>query len=143
MSGSRVERIMTAMLTALTAPTMTAVPAASVFRDLDSALDSELPAIVIEEGGEPAPDLSVIQRAGRHLNVRVAVLIKGTLPFSLADAALIESFDRIMADRTLAGLAMNIEEGETKRERAMLEKPVAIVTKDFIVHFRTDETSLL
>lgn len=143
MSGSKVEQIMSALLTALTVPAMTAVPAASVFRDLDSALDNELPAIVIEEGDEPAPDISVISLAGRYLNVRVAVLIKGTLPFSLADAALIESYNRIIADRTLGGLAINIAEGETKRERAMLEKPVAIVTKDFIVHFRTSETSLL
>lgn len=141
--ASRAELIMQALVTALTVPPMTSVPAASVFRDLDSAISSGFPAIVIEEGNEPAPGLSVISRAARELDFRVSVLIKGSSPYSLADAPLIEAYDRIMADRTLAGKAQEIVEGETSRERAVLEKPVAVVTKTFTVRYRTAETSLL
>lgn len=141
--ASRVEAIMQALVTALTVPAMTSVPAASVFRDLDSAISSGFPAIVIEEGNEPAPGLGVISRAARELEFRLSVLIKGSAPYSLADAPLIEAYNRVMADRTLGGKAQEIVEGETTRERAVLEKPVAVVTKTFMVRYRTAETSLL
>lgn len=140
---SRVESIMVALLAKLTAPAMTSVAADSIYRDLDSAIAGGFPALVLEEGDEPTPGLSVISKAARELEFRLHVLIKGSAPYSLADAPLIEAYDRLMADRTLGGLTQEIIEGATTRERTMLEKPVAIVTKNFTVRFRTAETSLL
>lgn len=141
---SRVEAIMVALLAKLTAtPAMSSVAATSIYRDLDSAIASGFPALVLEEGNEAAPGLSVVSKAARELEFRLHVLIKGSAPYSLADAPLIEAYDRLMADRTLGGLAQEIVEGETTRERTILEKPVAIVTKNFTVRFRTAETSLL
>lgn len=141
---SRVESIMVALLAKLTAaPAMTSVAATSIFRDLDSAIASGFPALVLEEGNEPEPGLQVVSRAARELEFRLHVLIKGSAPYSLADAPLVEAYDRLMADRTLGGIAQEIVEGETTRERSVLEKPVAIVTKNFTVRFRTAETSLL
>jgi hypothetical protein len=61
----------------------------------------------------------------------------------LADAPLIEAYNRIMADTTMGGKAMNIVEGETTRERAVLEKPVAVVTKTFTVRYHTAGASLI
>jgi len=141
--SSRVEQIMVALVAKLTAPTMTSVPVAQVYRDIDSALASGFPAIVIEEGNEAAPGIDVVSKAARTLEVRMHVLIKGSAPYSLADAPMIELYDRIFADRTLGGLVQNIIEGDTTRERAMLEKPVAIVTKNLTMQYRTAETSLL
>lgn len=140
---SRVESIMVALLAKLTAPEMTSVDAASVYRDLTSAVGEGFPALVLEEGYEPKPGLGVVSRAARELEFRLIVLIKDSDPYSKADAPLIEAYDRIMADRTLGGLTQGIEEGETTRERTVLEKPVGMVTKNFIARFRTAETSLL
>lgn len=141
--SSRVELIMAALVTALTVPAMNSVPAASVHRDLDSAISAGFPAVVVEEGNEPAPGRDIISRAARELEVHLRILIKGSSPYALADAPMIEAYNRIMADGTLGGLAMEIVEGETARERAVLERPVAVVTKTFTVRYRTAETSLL
>lgn len=140
--SSRVEEIMLKLLDQLIGPPMNTIPETSVFRNFYSALNSELPAVFIEEGDEPTPDLSHLGRADRHLNVRVSVLIKGEQSYQFADEPLVEVYDRIMQDRTVSGLALDLTEGETKRERAMLEKPVAIISKHFLVRYRTDETSL-
>lgn len=142
--SSRVESIMVALLAKLTAtPAMTSVAATSIYRDLDSAIAAGFPALVLEEGDEDPPGLAIVSRASRSLEFRLHVLIKGSAPYTLADAPLVEAYDRIMADRTLGGLTQEIIEGATTRERAMLEKPVAIVTKNFVARFRTAETSLL
>lgn len=127
----------------LTGPPMGTIPDTSVFRNFDSALNSELPAVLIEEGDEPTPDLTHVSLADRRLNVRVSVLIKGDQSYQFADEPLVEVYDRIMKDRTISGLALDLVEGPTKRERMMLEKPVAIITKNFIVRYRTAEDSLL
>lgn len=142
--ASRVEQMVVYLYNKLTAPgAMISVLSSSVFRDLDSALNSELPAIVLEEGDESAPELPALGIANRFLTVRLMILIKGELPYSLADVPLIEAYDLIMSDRTVNNMAIDLTEGETKRERAMLEQPVAIVSKEFVIEFRTDETSLL
>ncbi len=134
---------MLALVDKLTDPPMETVPETSVFRNFDSALNSELPALLIEEGDEPTPDLSHLGRADRHLNVRARVLIKGEQSYEFADEPLVEVYDRIIKDRSVSGLALDLTEGPTKRERMMLEKPVAIITKNFLVRFRTAEDSLL
>lgn len=142
--ASRVEQMIVYLYDKLKSPgAMTSIAATSVFRDLDSAINSELPAVVIEEGDELTPELPALGIANRYLTVRLMILIKGSLPFSLADSPLIEAHNLIMSDRTLGNLAINTTEGETKRAREMLEKPVAIVSKEFVVFFRTDEIGLL
>jgi len=141
--SSRVEEIMLELLDKLTGPPMGTIPETSVFRNFDSALNSQLPAVLIEEGDEPTPDLTHLGRADRHLNVRVSVLIKGEQSYQFADEPLVEVYDRIIGNRTLSGLVLDLTEGPTKRERMMLEKPVAIITKNFLVRYRTAEDSLL
>lgn len=142
MYQSRVEKIMLALVDKLTDPPIVTIAATSVHRNLDAAINSGLPALVIEEGDEPTPGLEAIGFANRYLAVQVRIVIKGDQPYSLADEPLMDAFDRIMSDRTLTGLAINLTEGPTKRARGMLEKPVAIITKNFLVQFETDENSL-
>ena len=139
---SRVEQIMLHLLDILTVPAMASIPVASVFRSLDAAISSGLPALVIEEGNESEPDLSVIDFANRRLSVQVRVVIKGDQPYSLADEPMAEAFGRIVNDRTLSGLAIDLTEGSTQRQRGMLEKPVGIITKNFLIQFETAQNSL-
>ncbi|SFJ04374.1 hypothetical protein [Nitrosomonas sp. Nm34] len=142
--ASRVEQMMGYLYAKLAASgAMTTIASSSVFRDLDSALNGELPAVVIEEGDELTPELPALGIANRQLTIRLMILIKGSAPYSLADAPLIEAYNLIMSDRTVNNMAIDLTEGETRRTRGMLEKPVAIVSKEFVIQFRTDETSLL
>lgn len=140
---SLAERITAAVYTALTVPTMSSVPAARVFRDLQGAISStELPAIAVETGDEPEPMRSVIGHKMRAVEVRVTVLASGASPFSAADPALVESFNRLAAAPTLGGLAFEFSEGSTNREREGAEQNVGAVTKTYVYQFRTTEGSI-
>lgn len=140
---SRAEQIIQAIVAVLTSPTMASVPAAQVYRDLDRALDAAVPAaLVVESGDEPAPDLATLGIAYRTLGVRVTALVKGANPATLADAPMLEAYGRILADRTLGGLAVDISEGETQRQTNVLETGVAAVAKHYQVQYRTDAYSL-
>ena len=140
---SRAEQIAQAIQAALTVPPMVSVPAAQVYRDLDRALAADVPAaLVVESGDESPPDLAVLGIAYRTLTVRVIALAKGASPATVADAPLLEAYARILADRTLGGLAVDITEGETQRQTNVMETGVAAVAKHYQVLYRTAATSL-
>ncbi len=140
---SKAELITQAIVTALTAPAMTSVSAARVFRDLHGALQAELlPAVAVETGDEDTPDRRTMRHKLRYLDVNVTVVAKGASPFSEADAALVESFGRLMADRTLGGLALELQEGPTRRERGQAEEQLGAITKTYRIQYHTTEESL-
>lgn len=140
---SKAERITAAIHTALTVPAMTSVPAARVYRDLHGALQVDLlPAIAVETGDEIEPAHRARGFKVRELDVLVIVLARGTSPYTVADAALVEAHARVMADRTLGGLALGVQEGITRRERADAEQQIAAITKTYRVQYHTTETSI-
>lgn len=140
---SKAESITQAVVAALTVPAMTSVPAARVFRDINDALASDQwPAVAVETGEEQEPVRPVIGYKLRTAEVRVTVLASGTNAFTSADAALVESFNRLSANPTLGGLAFEFNEGVTDRSREGAAQNVAAVTKSYLYQFRTTESSL-
>lgn len=140
---SKAETIAGAVVTMLTTPAMSSVPAARVFRDLNDALRTDLfPAVAVELGDERSPEPVMISRKDRFLDVDVTVLAQGTNAYTAADAAVVESFNRIFADRTIGGNAIDVAEGETMRDRTAGADNVASVRKRYVVHYRTTEGSL-
>ena len=140
---SKAERITQAIVTALTVPAMSSVPAARVFRDVNGALQSDLmPAVAVETGSEDTPDRRTTRHKLRFLDVDVTVVAKGASPFTVADPALVESFARLMADRSLGGLALEVQEGPTRRERGPAEDQLGAITKTYRVQYHTTEESL-
>lgn len=138
---SRAEAIADALHAALTVPPLASVPPARVFRDLEGALACEhLPALVIETGDEPPPTRPVIGHRQRRTALDVTVLAAGG--YQAADAALVEAYGRLMADPTLSGLAFELEEGATRRQRHDGERHLVAVAKEFVAQYRTAENSL-
>lgn len=135
------EQIAVAIVTALTTPAMSSVPAARVYRDPDDALRSEvMPCIVIEVGDEPSPREVLIGRQDREVEIRVTTLATGTSSSSgqtQADAASLESYNRIFADRTLGGLALNVIEGPVQRISETSGDRLASVTRQLGIEYRT------
>jgi hypothetical protein len=141
--SSKAEAIADAIMTALTTPAMSSVPAARVFRNLGDALATDqFPAVVVQLGNEQAPQMVLISKLDRFLDVVVSILAAGSDPFTAADDALVESFNRIMADRTLGGAALDIVEGDTTREHATHAESVGATRKTFTVHYRTNDHAL-
>lgn len=140
---SKAELITQAIVVALTVPAMSSVPAGRVYRDLHGALQSDLlPAVAVETGDESTPERRTTRHKLRFLDVTVTVVAKGASPYSEADPALVESFDRLMADRTLGGVALEVIEGATRRERSAAEEQLGAITKTYRVQYHTTEESL-
>lgn len=114
-----------------------------IHRDINDALRSEvMPAIVVETGDEPAPEYIVIGEVARSVEIQVTVLASGSNPYGQADAAMLETHDCIMRDRTVGGLAFDVLEGATRRLRDGLAEDMGAVQKTYQVRYRTAETSL-
>lgn len=140
---SRAESIAQAVVTALTTPAMSAVPAARVYRDVDDALNAGLfPVVIVDIGDEPDPQRVLIPLMDREVEIGVTVVASGANPYAAADAAVVETFARIVADRTLGGLALDILEGGTRRGSAAMAEHSASVRKSYRVQYRTSQDSL-
>ena len=135
------EQIASAIVTLLTVPPMNSVPAARVYRDPDDALRSSvMPCIVLELGDEPSPREVLIGRQDREVEIRVTTLATGdgdTSGLAQADSASLESYNRIFADRTLGGLALNIIEGPVQRISETSGDRLASVTRQLGIEYRT------
>lgn len=147
--NSAAEDMVSETVRVLTQPPMTSIAAASVYRDLMDALKSDLlPVVAVELGDEDSPQRVVLGTKDRRVELRVTVLAKGEVPYRQADAALVESHNRIFASQSvdglwLNGLAMDIEEGPTRRARNGFAEDVASVTKTYVLTYRTAEHSLV
>ena len=140
---SKALQIAQAIETVLTVPAMTAVPAASVYADPLDALEHEtFPAVAVELGDEDEPIEVATGVLARSLEITITVLSNGSAPFVRADAPLVEAHSRIFADRTLGGLALDIAEGPTRRQREGMGEGVGSSAKTYRIQYRTTETSL-
>ncbi len=140
--------IVTEIIAMLSNPELDSVPAASIFRDvMDARTSGQMPCIAVELGDEDAPTRSLIGVKDRKLQVELTVLAKGSDPYGQADAAMVESFNRLMSASmdgglTLNGRALDVLEGPTRRQRDGMAEDLAAVTKTYIVEYRTLERSL-
>jgi hypothetical protein len=126
--------------------TLTTIPLTCGYTVYDNRLSpierDLLPAVAVEMGDEPAPDGEsiTIGQVLRYLDVKVSILVDSATPYSAADAALIETYDRVIADQTLGGTCEFLEEGDTTRERD--SAGVGVITKTWRVAYRTSRYSL-
>jgi hypothetical protein len=102
---SRREQILSAIATALAT---TDGVSGRVFRSRVEAFSrNEAPAIIIEPGPDRAQTYSIC-KLDWTLDVLVVVHTRGQIPDQLADPILVDAHDKLMADRTLGGLAIDI-----------------------------------
>lgn len=141
--ASKALQIRDAVLALLRASPCGGVPANRVLADQVQATASAGGAfIVVDLGDEPPPEPGTLVHAFRRVDLRVQVVALGIDPHTLADAPLVEAHARIMADRTLGGLAEDIVEGPRQRQREDLERPAAAVETLYSIAYRTAFASL-
>ena len=143
-------QIRDAITALLTASTCGGVPATRIHKDLAFALDAgteNMPSITVELGNEQVgrSDIDILHRT---VEVTVAVLSVATKGVGAADAAtnadspLRTAHNRIMADRTLGGIAFDLEDRDIRRERGILDKQVMSTEILYEVGYLTSATSL-
>ena len=134
---SKSERILAAIEATL-APT--AGISGRVFRDRWEALArAEMPAIVIEPQSED-PQIAAIPYTDSTLLVTVDILISGSPLSTLADPIRVNAHARLMADRTLGGLAHSIDPAPVAWSGEPGE--IGILSLSYRVPFRTLTTDL-
>lgn len=108
---------------------------------VDAFSRDEAPAIVIEPGQNRAQEFSNC-KINWTLDLIIAIYTRGQIPDQLADPIAVDVHSRIMADRTLGGLAIDIMPAleDPQRDKADLTSLWMVFT--YQVRFRTAADSL-
>jgi len=134
MTASRREDILAALTTTLAG---TADVDSRIYRSRVEAFSrDEAPALVIEPGTDRA-QISTTCKVDWTLEVIVAVYTRGNVPDTLADPIIVDVHSKLMADRTIGGLAMDIIPlaVDPQRDKADLTSLWTVLT--YQVRYRT------
>lgn len=146
--ASKALQIAEAIQTLFATHALTDIGIAGVQDDPDYHFElSDLPFVAVYMGDEPPPDRAVIGQHDNTLIITVRITarsggVTGKSALASCDPLLVATYDRLMAEPTLGGLAFDIQKQHTRRMRDVIEVPVAYTEVDYAVQFRTTETSL-
>ena len=102
---TRREQILSAVAAALAT---TAGVGGRVYRSRVEAFSrNEAPALIIEPGPDPA-EVYANCKLDWRLTLLIVIYTRGQIPDQLADPILLDAHSKLMADRTLGGLAIDI-----------------------------------
>lgn len=135
------ENILTAIRTALTDTTGVST---RIYRSrVEPIARAESPAIVVE----PVSDQSVISNSHCKidwtLTVRIAVIVRGSIPDQVADPIVESLHAKVMADPTVGGYAIGIEPRGVQFDMVSADQPGGVIACDYEVRYRTSLASLV
>lgn len=131
---SRREQILSAVATALAS---TSGVGGRVFRSRVEAFSrDEAPAIIIEPGPDRAQTYSIC-KLDWSLDVLVVVHTRGQVPDQLADPILLDAHAKLMADRTIGGLAIDIVPTLSDPQRDKADLTSLWLVNTYQVRYRT------
>ena len=135
------ESILAAIATALAGTTGVG---ARIYRSrVEAFARNEAPALLIEPGIDTAREEPVSTcKIDWRLNVTIAVYTRGAIPEQLAGPIVEDVHSRLMADRTLGGLAMDIWPGQVDHQRDQADTTAGWTVCSYVVRYRTGVTDL-
>ena len=137
---TRRETILAAMRTALTG---TVEVGTRIYRSrVEPLARNESPAIVIEPISDTAEQTTSLPKLDWSLTVRVAVIVRGTVPDQLADPIVEDLHAKLMADLTLGGVAIDVQPVSVNFEMVEADQPAGVISCDYLVRYRTSTTDL-
>ena len=138
---SKRESILAAIATTLVGTTGVST---RIYRSRVEALArNEAGALVIVPGTDSALEKEVSNcKIDWRLPVLVAVYTRGAIPDQLADPIIISVHSKLMADRTLAGLAEDIFPGTVDPQLEKADQPALWTVCTYNVRYRTSITDL-
>lgn len=146
--SSRSLQITEAVLALCTTPALTGIGSAGVQDDPDYAFElRDLPFVSVHQGDEIAPERNLISAHDHSMILTLRITAKkggvpGKSALASCDPILLAVHARLMADLTIGGLALDVRQGAIRRQRDLLEMPVAITEVDYTIDYRTTTTSL-
>jgi hypothetical protein len=137
---SKREHILSAITTALGSTTGVS---GRVYRSrVEAFARSECPALVVEPINDEASIDTSLPTYTWRLTVRVAVIVRGNIPDQLADPIVSNMHNRLTADLTLGGYAMDIQPINVSFELVESDQPTGVVMCDYRVLYRTTVSDL-
>ena len=134
------EQILSAIAAALAS---TSGVSGRVFRSRVEAFGrSEVPALVIEPINDEASVDTSLPTLTWRLGVRVAVIVRGSIPDQIADPIVKSVHSKIMTDLTLGGYSMDITPTSVSFELSESDQPTGVVMCDYRVLYRTTVADL-
>jgi hypothetical protein len=104
---------------------------------------NEAPAILIEPGNDNPGDEPVSTcKIDWRLNVTIAVYTRGQIPEQLAGPIVESLHSKLMADRTLGGLAMDTWPGPVDHQKDQADAAAGWTVCTYSVRYRTSVTDL-
>jgi hypothetical protein len=138
--STRRETILAAVRTALTG---TVQVGTRIYRSrVEPLARQESPAIVIEPVNDNAQQNTSLPTLDWSLNVRIAVIVRGTVPDQLADPIVEDLHSKLMADLTLGGYAIDIQPQSVGFEMVEADQPAGVISCDYLIRYRTSVTNL-
>lgn len=113
-----------------------------VYRSRTVAVSTDADVAVLVRPASDTPEQIVIPYMDRTLEIEVQVRARGEIPDSAADATVADVHAKLMANRTLSGNALDIEEGPTDWAFDDADTPLTEVTMRYRVKYRTADNSL-
>lgn len=134
------ERIVAAMAAALVNTTQVGT---RIYRSRVEAFSrSEAPALVVEPGtDEMQQELSICKLDWRLL-VTVAVYVRGSIPDQVADPIIADIHAKLMADRTLGGIALDLIPISVDPQIQSADQVASWTVLTWAVRYRTSVTSI-
>jgi hypothetical protein len=137
---SKRENILAAVRTALTG---TSGVGTRIYRSRQQAFArDESPAIVIEAVNDQAIIETSLPTLTWILTVRIAIIVRGSVPDQLADPIIVSAHSKLMADLTLGGYAMDIAPQGVTFDMTDADQTAGVIMCDYLIRYRTTLSSL-
>ena len=135
------ERILEAIKTNLTG---TVGVGTRIFRSrVEAFTRAETPAIVIEPISDTPQDTQNFNdKVNYEFRIRVSVIVRGSIPDSVADPTIESLHNKILNDPTLGGLAFDIRPSTTSFEILEADESAGVISCEFDIEYRTAYDSL-
>ena len=102
----------------------------------------ESPAIVVEPVVDQPQQNTSLPTLDWSLTVRVAVIVRGTVPDQQADATVESLHAKLMADLTLGGYAIDVQPSLVNFVMVEADQPAGVISCDYVVRYRTQVADL-
>ena len=97
----------------------------------------ESPAIVIEPTGDSAEYSLRLDRLDWSLTVRVAIIVRSSVPDQAADPIVEDVHSKMMNDLTAGGYALDVEPRSVSFEMVEADQPAGVIGMEYLVRYRT------
>jgi hypothetical protein len=108
---------------------------------------SEAPAITVSPGEDnpanaPRTTGASLGRLDNNLPVLIEIYVRGDVPDQLADPIGVDVHARMMADRTLGGLAQDVQPDGWKPEYEQADATAGWIGHKFLIRYRTRDDAI-